>query len=360
MREDGCISVNLLGESKPHSLGEDCSNLDHTDNSKTKSTFYQPSLDYEYKPLLPVLQNKGLSISCHVAANVLKSIGLIESIYKNIYVLDARFTYEYENGHILGASNVVDFEAFLKLFGSRVEELSGPKTCFIVHCEFSSKRGPNLITEIRHWDRICNRHFYPRVYFPELYLLEGGYREFYALYPHFCYPRDYVEMKDSRFEAEYKLHKKKTKFLCRSNSLLPSYQSYENPTSPYSINIHRHHSESCIDLLKRHSKHSHSWPPNNHFDNLEDLKSENHNNPNTPDISMNNHQLLSKLFTNPDSSRFHPPPIFAISNCITSTITSIEDAQVLFAANGTNSSIDESHLDHIKNSCHLIKTTSSM
>ncbi len=33
--------------------------------------------------------------------------------------------------------------------------------------------------EIRERDRMLNQHQYPKLYYPEIYLLEGGYKNFY-------------------------------------------------------------------------------------------------------------------------------------------------------------------------------------
>jgi rhodanese-related sulfurtransferase len=49
----------------------------------------------------------------------------------------------------------------------------------IFHCEFSSERGPSLLRFLRSQDRSLNEKCYPNLYYPELYLLEGGYKSFY-------------------------------------------------------------------------------------------------------------------------------------------------------------------------------------
>jgi hypothetical protein len=49
----------------------------------------------------------------------------------------------------------------------------------IFHCEFSSARGPSLLRFLRNQDRSLNEHVYPSLFYPELYLLEGGYKSFY-------------------------------------------------------------------------------------------------------------------------------------------------------------------------------------
>ncbi|KFM72834.1 M-phase inducer phosphatase 2, partial [Stegodyphus mimosarum] len=50
----------------------------------------------------------------------------------------------------------------------------------IFYCEFSSERAPNMIRFLRGKDRDMNKDCYPFLYYPELYLIEGGYKAFYT------------------------------------------------------------------------------------------------------------------------------------------------------------------------------------
>lgn len=123
---------------------------------------------------------------------------LLNGSYKNIVpsfqVIDCRYPYEYEGGHIKNAINI--------FMPSKLEEglLRNPtKTILIFHCEFSQKRGPNLYRTLRRQDRACN--IYPNLHYPEMYLLEGGFKKFYensneAL----CEPRAYISMFDKNHD----------------------------------------------------------------------------------------------------------------------------------------------------------------
>ncbi len=43
-------------------------------------------------------------------------------------------------------------------------------------------------------DRQLNEHSYPNLYYPELYLLEGGYKNFYEQFKLYCCPQSYKPM----------------------------------------------------------------------------------------------------------------------------------------------------------------------
>jgi hypothetical protein len=93
----------------------------------------------------------------------------------NLVIIDCRFPFEFEGGHIKGAKNfylpeqVEDY-----FFKNEKKDLT-----IIVHCEFSQKRGPKMFRSIREKDRCLNLANYPKLTFPNLFLLEGGYSKFY-------------------------------------------------------------------------------------------------------------------------------------------------------------------------------------
>jgi hypothetical protein len=63
---------------------------------------------------------------------------------------------------------------------------------FVFYCEFSQKRGPRMNRAVRSFDRRLND--YPKLHYPEMYLLEGGYREFYKNFSDLCVPMGYMPM----------------------------------------------------------------------------------------------------------------------------------------------------------------------
>ncbi|EGD86516.1 uncharacterized protein TERG_08755 [Trichophyton rubrum CBS 118892] len=129
--------------------------------------------------------------------------------FDNITIIDCRFEYEYEGGHINGAVNYNDKEQLAeKLF---TEGEMKQKTALIFHCEYSAHRAPIMAKFIRHRDRAVNIDQYPKLTFPEMYILHGGYSGFFAEHSSLCYPQNYVEMaaKEHEFACERGLGKVK-------------------------------------------------------------------------------------------------------------------------------------------------------
>ena len=57
---------------------------------------------------------------------------------------------------------------------------------------------------LRSKDRAMNNHVYPRVHYPELYILEGGYSQYYSESGQRCQPPNYVRMDDPHYAASRK------------------------------------------------------------------------------------------------------------------------------------------------------------
>lgn len=111
--------------------------------------------------------------------------------YDRSIIIDCRFEYEYEGGHIEGAINVNDKERLaVQLFDSPTTK----NALLIFHCEYSAHRAPIMAKFLRHKDRASNAHQYPKLTYPEVYILDGGYSSFFMEYKPRCYPQNYVEM----------------------------------------------------------------------------------------------------------------------------------------------------------------------
>lgn len=63
----------------------------------------------------------------------------------DFHIVDCRYPYEYKGGHIRGAQNIWEKDAFLKQFFAEPQYMPESKRRIIIfHCEFSSKRGPEM------------------------------------------------------------------------------------------------------------------------------------------------------------------------------------------------------------------------
>jgi hypothetical protein len=174
-------------------------------------------------PLIPENAKSGSAnakilpqIDCHTLADLIN--GKHNDKIASYRIIDARYVYEYQGGHIRSAENfgTWDEEAFMNEFlpenlapRQTVQGKDVKPNILIFHCEFSSARGPTLMQFLRNRDRDFHKQHFPALHYPECYLLSEGYKQFYANYPHLCDPNGYVQMADNKFiEEERKFHKK--------------------------------------------------------------------------------------------------------------------------------------------------------
>lgn len=173
-------------------------------------------------PCFPVKEDGLMRITADTLNELLA--GSYDDHIEQYVIIDCRFEYEYQGGHVEGAINLgteKSVEKFLLEAGNdgnhlyeNPEELPAPsksgeidytgnnkKTILVFHCEFSAKRAPTLAKYLRSRDRALNHAAYPSVHFPELYILQGGYAECWKKYPDRCEPRGYTPMDDPRHLA---------------------------------------------------------------------------------------------------------------------------------------------------------------
>lgn len=132
--------------------------------------------------------------------------GQFNDAFDHKLVIDCRFEYEYEGGHINEAINYNDKDLLAThLFRANPATAAdgtlpplplerGGRTLIVLHCEYSAHRAPLMARHIRAEDRAVNAEHYPRLSYPELYILDGGYSGFFGEHPCRCYPQAYVEM----------------------------------------------------------------------------------------------------------------------------------------------------------------------
>ncbi|XP_016059262.1 PREDICTED: M-phase inducer phosphatase 3 isoform X3 [Miniopterus natalensis] len=129
-------------------------------------------------------------------------LGKFQGLIEKFYIIDCRYPYEYLGGHIQGALNLYSQEELYNFFLKMpIVPLDSQKRIIIVfHCEFSSERGPRMCRSLREEDRALNQ--YPALYYPELYILKGGYRDFFPEYMVLCEPQSYCPMHHQDHKAE--------------------------------------------------------------------------------------------------------------------------------------------------------------
>ena len=97
-------------------------------------------------------------------------------------IVDCRFDYEFAYGHIKGAINIDNQDLVENTFLhdlDKLRHLMTSRTIIVFHCEFSQRRGPTLWKTLRELDRNINILKYPKLFFPEMYVLEKGFSNFH-------------------------------------------------------------------------------------------------------------------------------------------------------------------------------------
>ncbi|KAJ2362150.1 m-phase inducer phosphatase, partial [Coemansia sp. RSA 2607] len=185
-------SGSLLGSSEPIAAAS---------TPLTPGLTAKPQIDCHLLPCSPASTDSIMRIEAKTASDLLD--GMYDNLYDEKIFVDCRFPYEYEGGHIAGASNAPTQEALEQLLLRRPLE-SGKRVVVVLHCEYSIQRAPSMASLLRKRDREINMHRYPKLNYPEVYVLKGGYRNFFSYFKTQCEPQNYVEMNDEAFAVDCK------------------------------------------------------------------------------------------------------------------------------------------------------------
>lgn len=206
-------------------------------------------VDELHQPMLPHFFQEGQPDSIpRITKDTLLQVlgGNFVGQYDQRMIIDCRFEYEFEGGHIDGAVNYNDKE----LLTSQLFEASLPgKTLLIFHCEYSAHRAPIMARHVRKQDRATNAEHYPKLTYPEVYILDGGYSSFFAEHRDRCFPQNYVEMdaKEHAYTCERemgRLRQNRTKFGRAQTFAFGQHGVDDSPTAP-----NRSKTTSSTDLL---------------------------------------------------------------------------------------------------------------
>lgn len=170
-------------------------------------------------------------------------INVLNGDYKHVYdktvVIDCRFEYEYEGGHIESATNFCEKE---QLAASLFNTSAPSNTLLIFHCEYSAHRAPLMAKFVRHEDRKMNAYRYPQLTYPEVYILEGGYSAFYESNRTRCFPQNYLRMdaKEHENDCERGMNKLRQRSkLNRAQTFAFGQQSCQMEDSPTAVSRSR-------------------------------------------------------------------------------------------------------------------------
>jgi hypothetical protein len=108
--------------------------------------------DFSKSHALPLVQGNHPDLKS-ISAGTMRELllGKFDDRVASFKIIDCRYDYEFEGGHIKGAVNLFTREQILAELNKEPEEsrADGKRHILIFHCEFSSKRGPELLVEVK-------------------------------------------------------------------------------------------------------------------------------------------------------------------------------------------------------------------
>lgn len=160
-----------------------------------------PVLDREFPRQLTTANNP-LSQQTLTPAELCTLMQNNDHDYDHIVIVDVRFPYEYEGGHIDGAINVTSPDDLYTLYRNFQ---NFQNVLIVFYCEFSVSRSPKIMGLFREYDRMQHMEDYPHLSYPNIRLLQGGYHVFYEQHRGMC-TGGYVGMSDQAHREDCRLH----------------------------------------------------------------------------------------------------------------------------------------------------------
>lgn len=199
-------------------------------------------------------------ISVETLVNIMD--GDVKKQYDTVHIVDCRFEYEYQGGHIGDAINISSQTSLESVFIHNRKNYckSHLPSLVIFHCEFSSYRGPIMASHLRNCDRMLNYDNYPKLHYPDILIVEGGYKSFFEKYSHRCFPRRYIEMGSQdhidKCESEMEKFRRNSKRVATKSNSLHSLNK-GNVTSRASTPFRSEfasRNQSCFSDYKKHDR----------------------------------------------------------------------------------------------------------
>ena len=163
-------------------------------------------------PTIPGNHSDLKSISVQTVSHLLN--GQFTDTVVDFTIIDCRYPYEYNGGHIENATNIWNRDQLREFYyscASQEPTADNKRRIIVFHCEFSSERGPKMSRFLRQLDRDNHKDTYPALSFPEVYLLHKGYKAMYEQFTSLCQPQAYQHMSDPDYINELKYFRAKSK-----------------------------------------------------------------------------------------------------------------------------------------------------
>uniref|UniRef100_A0A4W4DM65 M-phase inducer phosphatase n=1 Tax=Electrophorus electricus TaxID=8005 RepID=A0A4W4DM65_ELEEL len=172
--------------------------------------------DFTKPPALPTVDGKHQDLK-YITSEIMVTAmnGQFSDLVDRLFVIDCRYPYEYEGGHIRGALNLHQEEQVEEYFFRQpvLPECPDKRVLLVFHCEFSSERGPRMCRFVREKDRFLNE--YPNLHYPELYVLKGvlwsGCVFFFWVVCSVCEPQEYRPMHHEDFKEDLRKFRLKSR-----------------------------------------------------------------------------------------------------------------------------------------------------
>uniref|UniRef100_A0A673MEC9 M-phase inducer phosphatase n=1 Tax=Sinocyclocheilus rhinocerous TaxID=307959 RepID=A0A673MEC9_9TELE len=185
--------------------------------------------DFTKAPALPTVEGKHQELKYITPDIMVKAMnGQYSDLVERLFVIDCRYPYEYEGGHITGALNLHQEDQIEDYFLKNpiLPECPAKRVLLVFHCEFSSERGPRMCRHVRQRDRDLNE--YPNLHYPELYILKGGYKDFFPLHKSVCEPEAYRPMHHEDFKEDLRKFRLKSRTWAGERSKRDMYSRLKN------------------------------------------------------------------------------------------------------------------------------------
>lgn len=147
-------------------------------------TEYGARPDGQGRLTLPLKKVTSTKVRETITADTLASVLKDRSHLKpgqRVVLVDCRFPAEFGAGSIQGAEHFWLVQDVQQRFFAPAPRDDG--NIYVFFCEFSQKRGPRMWKKVRSTDRTLNGENFPKCHYPEMYLLEEGYKNFFLKYP---------------------------------------------------------------------------------------------------------------------------------------------------------------------------------